>query len=241
MLADVSKGVLKRTSVLIPYRPSAPERTRSYTWLSQFLSLNLPCAEIVVADSDTEIFNRAAARNKAFSQSTRDLLVFLDADTIPHVQGVLRILNIVDSESWGIGYDKYHALTESSTEHVFRMISPAQPFRLLSLPTEFKMTSHAGVVCMTREVFEELGGYDERFRGWGYEDTAFANVATKLFGPPLRPGRPSVTYHLWHKHDLPDTWDQPDIKHNEALCAEYNKLSTKAKIKEYLANRGSYL
>nr|WTA70807.1 galactosyltransferase-related protein [Micromonospora sp. NBC_00855] len=50
-------------------------------------------------------------------------------------------------------------------------------------------------VCVTRALFETIGGYDERFRGWGDEDNEFYRQLLKLTEVP-RWTRPLA--HLWH-------------------------------------------
>jgi hypothetical protein len=52
--------------------------------------------------------------------------------------------------------------------------------------------SPAGVVCIPREVWDRVGGYDPAFIMWGYEDAAFLRAAgeyDRLEGP---------LYHYWH-------------------------------------------
>jgi hypothetical protein len=41
----------------------------------------------------------------------------------------------------------------------------------------------AGSNIITKEVFEALNGWDERFLGWGYEDFAFTMAHETLIGP----------------------------------------------------------
>ena len=39
-----------------------------------------------------------------------------------------------------------------------------------------------GIFAIRRSVFEAMGGWDERFVGWGHEDLCFLNSADKIFG-----------------------------------------------------------
>jgi hypothetical protein len=48
---------------------------------------------------------------------------------------------------------------------------------------------------MPRAVFDDLGGFDERFKGWGFEDMAFQSAICGLYGYERIPGD---VVHLWH-------------------------------------------
>jgi hypothetical protein len=51
--------------------------------------------------------------------------------------------------------------------------------------------------CMVipRAVWDDLGGFDERFRGWGFEDMALQSIVVGLYGHERIDGD---VYHLWH-------------------------------------------
>jgi hypothetical protein len=46
-----------------------------------------------------------------------------------------------------------------------------------------------------RAVWDNLGGFDERFKGWGWEDMAFQSVVCGLYGHERLDGD---VWHLWH-------------------------------------------
>lgn len=57
----------------------------------------------------------------------------------------------------------------------------------------------AGAFAVSRELWEMVGGFDERFIVWGGEDRAFHYATEALSGPLERiPGR---SWHLWHPKD----------------------------------------
>jgi hypothetical protein len=49
---------------------------------------------------------------------------------------------------------------------------------------------------MTRSCFEAVGGFDERFIGYGFEDIALALSLETICGPHHRMA--GTIYHLWH-------------------------------------------
>ena len=56
---------------------------------------------------------------------------------------------------------------------------------------------HSRVVCIPRRLYDDIGGFDEGFRGWGLEDTAFAIAVETLTGESL-PHLPGDAWHLDH-------------------------------------------
>jgi hypothetical protein len=50
-------------------------------------------------------------------------------------------------------------------------------------------------IAIRRDAWDQLGGFDERFRGWGWEDMAFQSAACSLVGHERIEGD---VFHLWH-------------------------------------------
>ena len=53
----------------------------------------------------------------------------------------------------------------------------------------------SSVVVVSRKQWDIIGGFDEQFRGWGFEDTAFA-AAAETFGGIIR--MDGEVIHFWH-------------------------------------------
>jgi len=56
--------------------------------------------------------------------------------------------------------------------------------------------STGGVLVIRPDAWALAGGMDERFTGWGCEDSAFLAAADTLLGPSVR--HPAQIVHLWH-------------------------------------------
>jgi hypothetical protein len=94
---------------------------------------------------------------------------------------------------------------------------------------------------VSREAFETVGGLDERFRGWGSEDVAFAESLTTLFSPPQIVRGDCV--HLNHARigkSGRDFWPgQDNYDESAPLMAEYRKARRHPDLmRELIANRG---
>jgi len=61
----------------------------------------------------------------------------------------------------------------------------------------------SSVVVLPREVFDAVNGFDERFKGWGYEDTAFHIAVNALHQPAIH--FEGDVYHLAHERPKEDT------------------------------------
>jgi hypothetical protein len=70
-----------------------------------------------------------------------------------------------------------------------------------------------------RTVWDTVGGFDELFRGWGMEDTAFALAATTLVGPLVH--MEGECWHLWHPSAPEGHINTPSANANRARGARY--------------------
>ncbi len=82
-----------------------------------------------------------------------------------------------------------------------------------------------GSYVIRRDVYERLGGQDERFRGWGGEDDAMSIKVAKLC---TRVGivRDGLAFHLHHPRHAALPVTDPDYLRNVELLREYAAAST---------------
>lgn len=73
-----------------------------------------------------------------------------------------------------------------------------------------------GIVGLSKKAFEKIGGWDERFRGRGWEDYAFTSKI-HLFLKKLNTF-PSKAIHMWHPWEI-----STDRENNKVLNYEYCK------------------
>jgi hypothetical protein len=214
-------------SVILPYRPTEDGYRESiFNWmLSRYVKI-LPDAEIIVCDSGDEEFNRSKSRNIGVQQSTRDYLLIGDSDTMPFKSFILDgISRLEQGESWLFLYDfemYFNADQKSSLDILSR--EPEVDVSPEEISWEHKITSWAGQILMRSEDFKFIGGYDERFNGWGYEDNAFQVAADTCIGPHGRIPN-AWTIHIWHPYSHATTFGQPMIDYNRNLYQEYLNVS----------------
>ncbi|CAN5719577.1 hypothetical protein BH09ACT7_BH09ACT7_09550 [soil metagenome] len=191
---------------------------------------------VIVVRQDDQGFRAAAARNLGAAATTAELLCFLDADTVPE-PGYLRHLTRLPSilpDAVAVGRRRHADLRGWAPEMLADWWSGQQAPLLLPEPrwlTEAYDTSadllHAdhrsyrhvisAVMCCSRELFDDIGGFDESFREYGGEDWEFAHRAW-VNGAVLHHARQAVAWH-----DGPDWADRAAggraaAKNREALA-----------------------
>lgn len=202
-------------SLIIPFASEDIRRLQIFDWVEARWDDTCPGFEMCVGHDDPKDFNRSKARNKAFEESTGDTIVISDADTACPIDNILGALQVVQRNEplWVIAHSDYYSLTEEYTDWLITQ-PPGMAFKG-PFPNNWVMRnrSQAGVIVMPRSIYEEVGGYNEEYDGWGYEDNDFAVRITKKYGPPQRVFGPML--HLWHDPGL--NFQQPNIAYNEAL------------------------
>lgn len=205
-------------SILIPYLPDNGPRDELFEVVLRYWNEVLPNAEVVIGTNHEEPFNRGAARNSAFHESNGDTLVIADADTLMPKEQLYDALELVLSGEapWVIPYSVYYNLLEPETTKILKDFDVE-----ISEPTtwEHRLTeSVAGILVVPGAAYKLVGGYDERFKGWGGEDRAFDFALDTLWGKKVR--LEGFVEHLWHPRGDAD-FSQPYWNDNAQLLRSY--------------------
>ena len=224
----------KPIPVLVPRR--ADHGLRDMLWehlrLTYWPFLREPCCEVIEGTHTIGPFNRSAALNAA-----------------AHAAGDWELAIIADSDSWVdplqlrdavalarrsgrlvVAFDHVLELTQDATSILLRRhgpirVQPGYSTERVRTEAQDPTTVQSTMLVVPRAVWDAVGGFDERFAGWGCEDNAFWRACELLTGSPLRV--PGPAYHLWHPTSKPDRsnldyqrnlwrWSQYD----KAVCAE---------------------
>lgn len=179
--------------LIVPRRADGGHRDHLWAFCEAYWRKDFPVAAIVEGHHDGGPFNRSAAINQA-AEGEWDVAVILDGDTI------------LDAE-----------LVEQAAESAYRTGKLVLPFRarhmLNKQGTRRILAGHHGAwdrfvqqtigtkhvsscVVVPRDLWDEIGGFDERFEGWGGEDDAFHAACNALAGVERLRG---AAWHLWHE------------------------------------------
>lgn len=237
-------------SLLVPFRDDDGTRTRPWRWLEAYWKHVLPEAELIIGEDVGTPYSKATAVNEAASRATGDIFVVLDADALLDgdvLTSCAEEMRDTTRPLWFIPFGTLWRMTKEWTDLALQT-DPEDgyppPVWLLEREDshEDKLKHAPGLVhCIKRSMFEDVGGYDPRFRGWGGEDTAFVNCVTTLFEPPHRTQAPLL--HLYH--DRPGsgsartrTWVGQTERANLSLRTAYtDAVGDKMKMRELVTQK----
>jgi hypothetical protein len=215
------------TSVLIPWRTDHGPREAAFRHLLGVWSeLDL---EVCVGEDDPEgPFNFSRGLNRAYHKATSDHLVIFGADCVPDAGVLARVPVRLASEPWFPLFYQTGYYSQQDTQRILAGDPPAAPF-------EHLVPFCTGVLAFTREVFEAVGGMDERFAGWGMEDAALRRTLANLYGDSS--SEPATLSCLWHPEDVRGKASERSWE----LIREYEARSSAEETRAYLDQRGSFL
>lgn len=248
-----------KISLLVPLsRNNDAMRKKTLKWLRQYWKYELPHAQIVVGYSDSKVFCKAEALNDAYKKAKGKVIVIMDADA--YISGRIinecatRILEEKDNHLWYVPYRHLYRLSETITNLIINS-NPKNPLRLPSpVPFDFidkkvynintKYGHRYGAMCMMfpREAIDILGGFDERFKGWGGEDVALLRALDTLYGKHKTMNNDIL--HLWHpyigRNYMTRRWENQEKDNNNAnLTNDYYKATRNPSQMRKLVDEGN--
>lgn len=193
---------LRRSSVLPEELVIVHMNEDPYTELPP---LPFPVNQVRLTTEGADKIPLAKARNLAANTARGQLLLFLDVDCIPHPDLVREMLERQQQRPGllmgEIRYLPEHALQRGWTLDDLERTGvphPARPRVELGdlLPMDNYTLFWSLCFSMPRNVFLNIGGFDEDYRGYGAEDTDFAFRAERAGVPFAIVG--AKGYHQYH-------------------------------------------
>jgi hypothetical protein len=183
-----------------------------------------PAARVVFAYNPGP-FNKAWGLNVGARHASGSVLAFGDADVI--VPGGLALAAAQCGGSMQVA-KPYTTLIDLTADES-REVRARGPGAAMSIVVGARRDRDAigerlvlcgGWFAIRRDAFAALGGFDERFVGWGGEDDAMTLKVelARLATVELDPG-PAL--HLWHPRAQASTYGHPHYASNVALLADY--------------------
>ena len=228
--ASTNRGYSARAVVMVPWRGGDPQREAAWDFVRT--AWKRDGWAVVTGEPKGKTWSASEARNAAASAATDwDVAVFADADTIPGDFDVIRkAVEVAHKRDRMVRpYRHYWQMDEAAT---------ATWLKTGERPSEgashLREVAHGGVNVIPRGLFEKVGGYDERFKGWGWEDTAMEAACRVLGGFEQLTGD---VYHLWHPIGPDRAADDPQRLANVALGHRYLKARTRRAMRDIVAER----
>jgi hypothetical protein len=190
-----------RAVLLVPRR-SHPDRDKLWDWCRDRWTKYLPDLAIYEGRHDDGPFNRSAAINTAARLAGNwDVGLVIDADIFLRVSQVREAIKGAAAGKVTWGHRRWRGFAEDHTKRVLN------PRHVIDFGPEIDRDdmdiyverttprSWSCLIAIPRAIWDDMGGFDERFVGWGYEDMAFKSTVTSLYPWDLVEGD---VYHLWH-------------------------------------------
>lgn len=207
-------------TVIIPYCPDGGRRDINLSWVHRRISKLLPDAEVITPIQEQAPFSRSMTCNYGAKQASGDVLLICDADMIFDLDLIENGLKIVHDAPWIAPMCQKWDLTWQASNKLLNMSSDVE---LKSLDMEIARKWGAercrggAMLMITKDNYFKVGGFDERFNGWGFEDNAFFLMANAILGEFVETD--NVAYHLWHPQSINQ---YPQLtQNNRELYTEY--------------------
>ncbi|WP_332694826.1 galactosyltransferase-related protein [Halalkalibacter lacteus] len=218
--------MFENVSILIPYQPDNGQRDIIFKWIKEFYKVTMPKAELCIHVSNDDLFNKSKAINLAAKKATREIFVIADADMIYNPSIIPYSIQLLEQHSWIIPFQKIQYLSQYTSSKLLKT-NPDWPLKIEDEKIHYIVKKYApnaisgGINILFRTSFNKVGGFDERFVGWGGEDDAFCYAVNTLCGQLKRINQ--EVYHLWHPKI---GWEKsPNAINNRKLFKKYKQAN----------------
>lgn len=190
-----------RTVVLVPWRAGNP--IREANWAATRPELEALGHPLYLGDRPGP-WSRAGAINAAAADAWPwDVAIIADADTIPDPVAIAEAVRVALRTGGGVRpHDHLWNLNKLGTRELLRLGREDFSGAFRPAPHALGCWPGGGLLVVERSAWERVGGHDERFVGWGHEDSAL-NIRLLVYADWNR--IPGVAFHLWHPRDATDT------------------------------------
>ncbi len=228
-------------SYIIGFREANTERKAALIFVLKKLRNYFPDLEILVVEQDNKpkltldkslnvkkifirndrLYNRCWAFNVGVNNTEKNIFVFADSDIFLEKKDYLECFQTVA---------EFEAVTPNMSEAINIRISNPATLDYEILHKRELFTFAGGILLLTKNGFGKIGGWDERFEGWGAEDEAISHVifetlTSKSFSFPL--------YHIDHPRTELDGKQQEKYLENRNMAKEILSMSGPS-IKNYI-------
>ncbi len=219
--------------VLVGRRPDDGHRDRLWRFCEDrwHTSLGWPIYEGLHTTTDRPEFCLSVASNRAAAAAGDwDVAIYIGADWIA---GTAEQITAAATLSLAVGqlvfaHDRTVVLNEAMTTHLLDGREPVEDWPLPAVgarPSDLPYgvvhpNTFSGVLAVPRDLWQRVGGFDERFVGGGFEDLAFLDACSTMGGGFQRVEGAAI-YHLWHPQNRAIREEQPFHGANQVLWERY--------------------
>lgn len=213
---------MTRISVLIPFRgDNGGWRDRAWDHCKKLWDV-LDVELVVGTDDGQGPFKIAQAFNDAARRATGDVFILYGADHLPSWGRILWAVEQLQTRPWCALYANTSGYGLTSTNAIFAGANPK------NVPTGPVAPFCTAIIGIRRDSWIP---YDERFIGWGCEDSAWRLMLETIYG--LSPEPSGTLMCLYHEGAPRDYFTG-----NAALMGQYMAAADEGRMVEYIAELG---
>jgi predicted glycosyltransferase involved in capsule biosynthesis len=242
---------LGKISYIIGHKSNSKERCYNLDFVCKWIKNNFEISEIIVVEQSPSIgisnstldyidkvisfenknkFKRSLGFNLGYKNSNLDseVFIFADNDIIFSTEAFSECLNFTKKIKGAAS--PYHEVINLEKDYKIN-INDNINFHYANNNTRGGFAG--GVIFIHRNSFEKIGGWDERFIGWGGEDNHFEEKIKKM-NIPIFLFKKYPAYHLYHEVD--DNSKNPFYEDNLKLFKDIERMSSK-EVEKFCHNK----
>ena len=218
------------TVILVPFTSSDESRIAIWKWTKTWWEQNFSIP-IYIGEDHGENFNISSARNRAAEKAGDwQTAIMIDADTVLTKEQVVKGVEMAQKTNGAVlPFTERWELTSEGT----KMLMCDETSDWQSHAGRYRYNPVSGCVIVSRDLWDQVQGYDPGFVGWGHEDGAFmAMCAAFVDSPPQR--LEGKQWHLEHTSAESKSMNHPVYLANQRRYQRYARAARKDNARELL-------
>jgi GT2 family glycosyltransferase len=218
-----------KVRALVPRLADGGERDRLWEYCRRHWEAELPTLEIFEGHHAGDgPFNRSAAISRA-AEGEWDFAVILDSDTVLDAEQIRAGVEFAnETGSLVLPFEKRNMLSNEGTQKILNGYVGSWE-RWVTVRERNRVSC---CLIVPRALWDAVGGFDERFEGWGGEDEAFYAACAALGGVERLPG---ANWHLHHSPSPHHRHDTPLYRQALRLTQRYRGATEREEMESLLA------
>lgn len=229
-----------RVVILVPRRNDNGHRDKLWAFCRKWWGDHHEPMTIYEGHHNDGPFNRSAGINTASDAADADcrwdVALIIDSDTISQSEPVQQaIARAYQTGGLVVAHDRRHMLTEKATQRI--LAGDRSNWKRNGMISKTYRDSVSCAVAVSRETWDKVGGFDDRFVGWGFEDTAFHIAVETITSLPIEVIH-GECFHLWHATGPETSRGSVTYQRNHSLKRRYEAVRWQPEKLMRLLGRG---
>ena len=199
--------------IVIPYKYVPGLREENFQFVKEWYKTNFPEANIILGldDSGNQKFYRSYAINNGVAAAENEVILVSDGDLFLDKKTLTEAFKLLDESPFVIPFGRCIDIKPAKSRAIIKKGIRGNLEKLIKhkmMIRDIRVGKGiygfdkcaGGLQLFRKEFFESIGGMDERFITWGYEDTFLCKKIMKILGdyPIVEDG---YCYHLFHERN----------------------------------------